>query len=51
MGMTMGNKSSMFGATGKGGVSFLDKSMTSSPTKFGSPMRRAGTGVESMTDA
>ena len=51
MGVSMMNKSGMFGGTGKGGVSFLDKSQTSSPTKFGSPMRRAFTGAESMTDA
>ena len=51
MGVSMMNKSGMLGGTGKGGVSFLDKSQTSSPTKFGSPMRRTFTGAESMTDA
>ena len=45
----MSKSGCMFG--GKGGVSFAGMSQTSSPTKNGSPMRRAYTGAESQTDA
>ena len=49
---SMLNRSGVMGAspTRGGGVGFLDRSQTSSPTKYGSPGRRAITGAESAAD-